>query len=75
MLIPPLRFIEEIFILIFYVGPVALFISEGTAVKKEPSDFILFVVPMLAWSVLLGLGACLVSFLAQRRRDEGGIQK
>jgi hypothetical protein len=64
----PVRFIGEIFALIFYIEPRVILFPNPPGVKTNISDFELIGIPMIFWSVMLSAGVCLIIWLAKRDR-------
>jgi hypothetical protein len=64
----PVRFIGEIFALIFYIEPRVILFPNPPGVKTEVSDVELFGIPMIFWSVIFSASVCLIVWWAKVRR-------
>lgn len=71
--IKPIRWIGEIFAYTFYIMPIVIFAPNTTGEEQEVSSFFLFGLPMIIWSIVIGLGVCAIQRLFSRRKQ--GIQQ
>ena len=62
--------IYEIAVLIFYIEPRVILFPYKAPGKKIISDFELFGVPMILWSIAIGSGICFVTWLVRRDGEQ-----